>query len=107
MMSALKPAWHHPGAADWRRTRSAGMSNFQICAAMLATAALVTVESYAKDATPAPAPDPKATEVIRELGLVESPTALRDQKGWKAPKRIVMFSGTPLGELQATVPGVE
>ena len=54
-----------------------------------------------------PAADPKAVEVIRELGLVESPTALRDQKGWRAPKRIVMASGTPYGELQASTPGVE
>ena len=36
-----------------------------------------------------PAADPKAVEVVRELGLTESATALRDQKGWKAPKRIV------------------
>ena len=58
-------------------------------------------------AAPAPGPDPKAVAVIQELGLQESPGALRDMKGWKAPKRIVMVTGTPYGELQTSGSGVE
>lgn len=53
-----------------------------------------------------PAPDPKAVALIKELGLVEAPTALREQKGWKPPKRIVMSAQGPYnpsnpGALQA------
>ena len=33
-----------------------------------------------------PSPDPKAADIIRELGLVEADSALRETKGWKAPK---------------------
>jgi len=72
--------------------------------ALLVASSLFAVAAVAKDE---PAADPKAIEVIRELGLIESPTALRDQKGWRAPKRIVMISGTPYGDLQASSSGVE
>jgi phosphoglycerate dehydrogenase-like enzyme len=66
--------------------------------ALLATAVIV-VSAVAKDA-PAPAPaDPKAVELVQELGLLESATALREAKGWKQPKRIVMITQTPLGGL--------
>ena len=66
--------------------------------AVLATAAIVASVA-AKDA-PAPAPaDPKAVALVQELGLTESPTALREAKGWKQPKRIVMITQTPLGGL--------
>jgi phosphoglycerate dehydrogenase-like enzyme len=66
--------------------------------AALATAAIVASVA-AKDA-PAPAPaDPKAVALVQELGLTESPTALREAKGWKQPKRIVMITQTPLGGL--------
>ena len=73
--------------------------------AALLAASLFAVGAAAKDAPPAA--DPKAVEVIRELGLVEAPTALREQKGWRTPKRIVMATGTPFGELQTSAPGVE
>jgi len=73
--------------------------------ALLVAAVFPATGAIAKDE--APPADPKAVEVIRELGLVESPTALRDQKGWRAPKRIVMVSGTPYGDLQASTSGVE
>jgi phosphoglycerate dehydrogenase-like enzyme len=54
-------------------------------------------------------PEPAAAALIAELGLVESPTALRDSPDWRAPKRIVVARLTPpqLAELQAVVPGVE
>jgi phosphoglycerate dehydrogenase-like enzyme len=67
-------------------------------AATLAAAA-IALSAAAKDA-PAPAPaDPKAVELVHELGLTESATALREAKGWKQPKRIVMITQTPLGGL--------
>jgi ABC-type amino acid transport substrate-binding protein len=72
---------------------------------MLAASSLFAVGAAAKDEPPAA--DPKAVEVIREIGLVESPTALRDQKGWRAPKRIIMVSGTPYVDSQAAASGVE
>jgi phosphoglycerate dehydrogenase-like enzyme len=65
--------------------------------ALLAAAAGFVTMAGAKDA-PAPAPaDPKALELVHELGLVESSMALREAKGWRAPKRIVMVTQTPLG----------
>ncbi len=54
-----------------------------------------------------PAPDPKAAEIIKEMGLAEAPTALRDGKGWKPPKKIVLTGMGPLEQLQAAAPGVE
>ncbi len=74
-------------------------------AALLAATSLSVMSAAAKDEPPAA--DPKAVEIVRELGLTESATALRDQKGWRAPKRIVMATSTPLGSIQATTPGVE
>jgi phosphoglycerate dehydrogenase-like enzyme len=81
------------------------MSNFPSRAALLAACSLFSVGTLARDEPP-PA-DPKAVEVIRELGLVESTAALREQKGWRAPKRIVIASFGPLGETNAVAPGVE
>lgn len=81
---------------------------------LLAGAAFCVVAAQAKDA-PAPAADPKAVALIQELGLVESPTALRDLPGWKAPRRIVIATGNPNGTgaqeqrqvLEAAAPGLE
>jgi phosphoglycerate dehydrogenase-like enzyme len=69
-------------------------------AALLATAAVVASVA-AKDA-PAPAPaDPKALELIHEIGLAESATALREAKGWRTPTRVLMITQTPLGGASA------
>jgi phosphoglycerate dehydrogenase-like enzyme len=84
-------------------------------AASLATAAVLTTAS-AKDApAPPPAADPKTVELIHELALPESPSALREQAGWRAPRRIIMATGNPNGTsasqqldaLKAVAPGVE
>jgi phosphoglycerate dehydrogenase-like enzyme len=84
-------------------------------AASSIAAGLLTIAS-AKDApAPAPAADPKTVELIHELALPESPTALRDQPGWRAPKRIVVATGNPNGTsanqqldpIRAVAPGVE
>jgi phosphoglycerate dehydrogenase-like enzyme len=78
------------------------MRPFVLRAALFAASGLFVTGASAKDEPPA---DPKAVEVIRELGLVESATALRDQKGWKAPKRVLIAGFGPLGETQATGEG--
>jgi phosphoglycerate dehydrogenase-like enzyme len=82
-------------------------------AALLAASSLFVVVALAKDEPPAP--DPRAIEIIHELALTESPTALRDTKGWRAPRRIVMATQNPNGTgmqeiraaLQGVAPGVE
>jgi phosphoglycerate dehydrogenase-like enzyme len=85
-------------------------------AALLAAAGLLVAAAKPKEiAAPAPAADPKAVELIHELALAESPTALRDLPGWHAPKRIVIATGNPNGAtavqildpLKSAAPGVE
>ncbi len=72
---------------------------------------------FAKDPpanAPVVAPDPRAVELIRELGLVEG-APLRDQPGWKTPRRIVLSAAGPynpsspesMKAMQAVAPGVE
>jgi len=84
------------------------MNRFLNRAALLAVSSLIAMVVLAKD--PPPTADPKAVEIIRELGLAESPTALRDIKGWRAPKRIVMATqnpnGTGMQEIRASMEGV-
>jgi phosphoglycerate dehydrogenase-like enzyme len=73
--------------------------------ALLAASSFFAIGAAAKDEPPAA--DPKSVEVIRELGLVESGAALREQKGWRAPKRVVLAAFSPVGAIQATAPSVE
>ncbi len=84
------------------------MRGFPSRAALLAASSLFAVAASAKDDPPAA--DPKAVEIINELGLTESPTALRDIKGWRTPRRIVMATQNPNGtgtqEMRATLAGV-
>ena len=84
------------------------MRGFPSRAALLAASSLFAVAASAKDDPPAA--DPKAVEIIHELGLAESPTALRDIKGWRTPRRIVMATQNPNGtgtqEIRATLAGV-
>lgn len=61
------------------------------------------------------AADPKAVALIQELGFPEAETALRDEKGWKKPRRIVLSSQGPynptdpqtLANWKAVTPGIE
>ena len=84
------------------------MRGFPSRAALLAASSLFAVAASAKDDPPAA--DPKAVEIINELGLTEAPTALRDIKGWRTPRRIVMATQNPNGtgtqEIRATLAGV-
>jgi phosphoglycerate dehydrogenase-like enzyme len=73
------------------------------CVALLVAAAS-TLVAGAKEAV---APDPRALELIKEMGLLESPVALRDTRGWKPPKKIVLTGMGPIEELQAMAPGVK
>jgi phosphoglycerate dehydrogenase-like enzyme len=60
-------------------------------------------------------PDPKAVALIQELAIPEAPKALRDQAGWKKPRRIVLSASGPFDPTepktfaawQAAAPGVE
>ena len=89
------------------------MSQILSRAALLAASSLFAMGTLAKEAPPAA--DPKAVEIIREIGLAESATALRDMPGWRTPRRIVMATQNPNGtgaqEMRATLagaaPGVE
>ena len=85
-------------------------------AALLAATALLVAAAKPKEAAARPpAADPKTVELIHELALAESPTALRDLPGWRVPKRIVIATGNPNGAtavqmldpLKSAAPGVE
>jgi phosphoglycerate dehydrogenase-like enzyme len=78
-------------------------------AAIVLAAAWVAVATLAPciARADAPAADPKAVEIVREMGLVEGPAALRDTKGWKPPRKIVLTQMGSLEALQAAAPGVE
>jgi phosphoglycerate dehydrogenase-like enzyme len=90
-----------------------GMKRILSRTGLLVASGLCAVVVLAKDAPP-PA-DPKAVEIIHELGLPEAPTALRDIKGWRAPARIVMATQNPNGTgmqeirtaLEGAAPGIE
>ena len=55
----------------------------------------------------APAPDPKAAELVREMGLTEGGPLLREREGWKKPAKIVLTPMGPTEALQASAPGVQ
>jgi len=89
------------------------MSQVTNRAALSVAISFLVVAAFAKDA--AVAPDPKAVALVQELGLAESPTALRELPGWKQPKTLLMISQNPLGgpsqklreSLQSAAPGLE
>lgn len=70
----------------------------------LACALLLTAPLFA-----ASTPDPRATALIKELGLQASATASRDLPGWKVPERAVvaLANAEQLAALQASVPEVK
>jgi phosphoglycerate dehydrogenase-like enzyme len=71
--------------------------------AMSAGAIMCALAAQAANVPPA---DPKASALVQELGLMESPARLRDQPGWTAPRKIVLTSMGPLEALKAAAPGV-
>ena len=80
--------------------------------ALLAAAVSFATVAASRDA---PAPDPKAVETIKQLGLDEGATALRDLPGWRAPKKLVISMNGPvtanskqaLDALRAAAPDLE
>jgi phosphoglycerate dehydrogenase-like enzyme len=54
-------------------------------------------------------PGTDAARLVAELGLIESPTALRDQEGWKPPRVVIVRDPAPhdIEWLRAVAPGVE
>jgi phosphoglycerate dehydrogenase-like enzyme len=68
------------------------------------TLAAMSAGALAKEA--AVAQDPRAAEIIKELGLAEGGPTLRETRGWKPPRKIVLTSMGTLEELQAAAPGV-
>ena len=88
------------------------MQKALVHAVLLAASLSIVTVAAAKDA---PAPDPKAVETIKQLGLDEGATALRDLPGWRAPKRLVINMNGPvtanskqsLDALQAAAPDLE
>jgi phosphoglycerate dehydrogenase-like enzyme len=53
-------------------------------------------------------PDPRATALIRQLGLQAGTQPVRELPGWQRPTKIVVARANPeqLAQLQATLPGV-
>lgn len=84
------------------------------CIAALFAVSAVADDPPRSEPTTVPA-DPKAVALIQELAFPEAPTALREQKGWKKPKRIVLSAAGPynptdpktLEAWKAVSPGVE
>jgi phosphoglycerate dehydrogenase-like enzyme len=70
----------------------------------LLSAGLFALNASARDEVPPAAPE--AIEVIRDLGLVEATTPMREIPGWKRPKKIVLTQMGPLEALQRAAPGV-
>src|SRR4051812_24478446 len=93
----------------------AGMTHARRVAASLITAGVLGITLAWGAPAPAPAADPRTVELIHELALPESSTALREQAGWRPPRRIVMATGNPNGtsaaqqidSLKAVAAGVE
>jgi phosphoglycerate dehydrogenase-like enzyme len=54
-------------------------------------------------------PEPDTARLVAELGLIEAPTALRDQKGWTPPHVVIVRDPAPrdIEWLRAAAPGVE
>jgi hypothetical protein len=76
----------------------------RVTLALLGVFAVSAATTFAQGGS---APDPKAAAVIQELGLQEAAKPLRDTKGWKTPRKIVLTSMGPLEELKAIAPGVQ
>jgi phosphoglycerate dehydrogenase-like enzyme len=73
-----------------------------IAAALLA-ALLAAAPAIASD------DDAEVARLVRELGLKESPTALRDRPGWSPPRKVVLMGADAerVAWMAAAVPGVE
>jgi len=71
---------------------------------MLSIAAPWSARAAAPGAT-----DPAIAALVGQLGLVESPTPVRDRPGWKPPTKVPVWAVEPelMPQLQSVAPGVE
>ena len=71
---------------------------------MLSIAAPWSARAAAPGAT-----DPAIAALVGQLGLVESPTPVRDRPGWKPPTKVLVWAVEPelMPQLQSVAPGVE
>ena len=86
------------------------MQSVRRVATLLAFLGLVAIVAPWDSRADAPlAPDPAIADLIRHLGLVESPVPVRDRPGWKPPKKILVWAVEPelMPILGAAAPGVE
>jgi len=86
--------------------RSKMLASRAVC--VLAGLACVLPHATASaDAPPASGPD--VAELVKRLGLVESPTPVRELPGWRKPRKVLVWNLEPevVPRLQAAAPGVE
>jgi phosphoglycerate dehydrogenase-like enzyme len=86
------------------------MQSVRRAAVLLAFLGLVAIVApWDSRADAPPAPDPAIAALIGQLGLVESPTPVRDRPGWKPPKKILVWAVEPelMPLLESAAPGVE
>src|SRR5512139_1361810 len=86
------------------------MQSVRRAAVLLAFLGLVAIVApWGSRADAPPAPDPAVATLIGQLGLVESPTPVRDRPGWKPPKKILVWAVEPelMPLLESAAPGVE
>jgi phosphoglycerate dehydrogenase-like enzyme len=89
------------------RRGTAGTPKAAACAFVAAAALILTADSPPARADEEPLPDVQT--LIRDLGLVVSPTRSRDHPGWRAPRKILVRAGSPelIERLREVAPGVE
>jgi phosphoglycerate dehydrogenase-like enzyme len=78
--------------------------------AVCVLAGLACVLPYATASAGAPpASGPDVAELVKRLGLVESPTPVRELPGWRKPRKVLVWNLEPevVPRLQAAAPGVE
>jgi len=86
--------------------RSKMLASRAVC--VLAGLACVLPHATASAGAP-PASGPDVAELVKRLGLVESPTPVRELPGWRKPRKVLVWNLEPevVPRLQAAAPGVE
>jgi phosphoglycerate dehydrogenase-like enzyme len=76
--------------------------------AMVVLALAATNRTYA-DQPSTTGMDPETSKLVEELGLIEDAKPIRESKGWKRPRKVVIRSVSPawLERFQSVAPGVQ
>jgi phosphoglycerate dehydrogenase-like enzyme len=80
------------------------------CSILVAVVALAGSASvWPQTRTEAPQPPSDVTQLIRDLGLIEGPTPVRDRKDWSPPRKVLVRVVTPelVAALKQVAPAVE